>query len=267
MILELLNYSFFKHALIASLLASIICGIIGTIVIEKRLVLMGGGIAHASFGGIGLGYLLGFEPIIGALFFAVGSGFFLNKVQEGHNSKKDAIMGMFWATGMALGILFISFTPGYPPDMTSYLFGDILTVSKGYLNIMAGLTVVLIMVIIPFMSYWKSYLLDPEFFQVIGYNKKFFDNILITLVSLSIVILIKVVGIILVISLLTVPPTIAKLHSQNISGIMLLSSLIGLFLCITGLLSSYMFNIPSGATIIILSAIVLVINLVIKSKK
>jgi zinc transport system permease protein len=168
---------------------------------------------------------------------------------------------------MALGILFISFTPGYPPDMTSYLFGDILTVSKGYLNIMAGLTVVLIIVIIPFMSYWKSYLLDPEFFQVIGYNKKFFDNILITLVSLSIVILIKVVGIILVISLLTVPPTIAKLHSKNISGIMLLSSLIGLFLCITGLLSSYMFNIPSGATIIILSAIVLVINLVIKSKK
>lgn len=262
--IELLGYSFFKHAIIASVLASIICGIIGTIIIEKRLVLMGGGIAHASFGGIGLGYLLNFEPIIGALFFAVGSGFFLSKIQEGHNSKKDAIMGMFWASGMALGILFISFTPGYPPDMTSYLFGDILTVSLEYLNIMAVLTVILIATIIPFITYWKSYLLDPEFFQVSGYNKKLFDHILIILVSLSIVLLIKVVGIILVISMLTVPPTISKLYSKNISGIMLLSGIIGLILCLTGLFLSYMFNIPSGATIIILSAVSLLVNLLLK---
>ena len=136
MIEALFSYTFIRNALMSAILASIVCGIIGTIITQKRLVSMSGGIAHASFGGIGLGYLLGIEPIIGGLIFSTLASLGISTIKRRTNTNADTLIGMFWSVGMALGILFIALTPGYPPDMTSYLFGDILTVSSPYIKMM-----------------------------------------------------------------------------------------------------------------------------------
>ena len=252
---SILNYQFMQNAIISAILTSIVCGVIGTIVVEKKLVMMSGGIAHASFGGIGLGYLLGFEPIIGGLIFSLLASLGIVKIKRSTNTSADTLIGILWSLGMALGILFIALTPGYPPDMSSYLFGDILTVSNIDIYFMIILTVIIIISVFALFNYIKSYLFDEMFLNIQGINLLFLEYFLFILIALSIVILIKVVGIILVITLLTVPPAISKLISNNFHRIILLSILIGSILCILGLTLSYYFNIPSGATIIILSSI------------
>lgn len=253
MIETLFKYTFMKNAFIASILTAIVCGIIGTIIVEKKMVSMSGGIAHASFGGIGLGYLLGIDPIIGGLIFAVLSSLGITTINRKTNTNSDSLIGIFWAVGMSLGILFISLTPGYPPDMTSYLFGDILTVSSFYIKIMAVLSLIILIAIAVIFNHWKSYLFDEEFAKVLGMKTLIFEYFLFILVALSIVILIKVVGIILSIALLTIPPAIAKLLSYKLKNIMIISSILGIVFNITGLIISYQYNIPSGSTIILLS--------------
>ncbi len=161
----IINYSFMQNALIAAVLSSIVCGIMGTIIIEKQLVSMSGGIAHTSFGGIGLGYLLGIEPIIGGFAFAVMAAIAIVTIRRRANTYTDTLIGMFWSVGMALGILFITLTPGYPPDMTSYLFGDILTVSSTYLYLIMILALVIILVITGKFKIIKGYLFDEELFS------------------------------------------------------------------------------------------------------
>jgi zinc transport system permease protein len=249
----LLNYTFMQNAFLAALFASIICGIIGTIITEKKLVGMSGGIAHASFGGIGLGYLLGIEPILGGLFFSVLSAMGVSAIKRKTNTKNDTLIGMLWAFGMALGILFIAVKPGYPPDMTSYLFGDILTVSTLYIKIMVLLIIIIVFTLISFFNFWKSFLFDEEYARIKGINTVLFEYILYIMIALSIVILIKVVGIILVIALMTIPPAISKLFTRKLSSLMIISTLLGIFLSIAGLVVSYVYRIPSGATIIIIS--------------
>jgi len=256
MIEALFNYTFFQNAFVAAILASIVCGIIGTIITQKGLVSMSGGIAHTSFGGIGLGYLLGIEPIIGGLVFSILASLGISTIKRKINTNSDTLIGMFWSVGMALGILFIALTPGYPPDMTSYLFGDILTVSSLYIKMMILLSIIIIFSITSIFNYWRGYLFDEEYTKVLGVNTLFLEYILYVLISLSIVILIKVVGIILAIALLTIPPAIAKIFTYNFRDMMILSSLLGAVFCISGLFISYIYNIPSGSTIILLSAIV-----------
>ncbi|SHK09038.1 metal ABC transporter permease [Paramaledivibacter caminithermalis] len=255
MIKTLFGYTFMQNAFMAAILASIVCGVIGTIITQKRLVSMSGGIAHASFGGIGLGYLLDIEPIIGGLIFSVLASLGISIIKRKTNTYSDTLIGMFWSFGMALGILFISLTPGYPPDMTSYLFGDILTVSSLYIKMMAILSFIIIFFIACIFNYWRAYLFDEEFTKTLGVNTLALEYTLFILISLSIVILTKVVGIILVIALLTIPTAIAKLFTYNLKNMMTLSSIIGAIFSISGLLISYQYNIPSGATIILLSVI------------
>jgi len=254
MIKAVLNYAFLQNAVLSAVLASIVCGIMGTIIVEKKLVMMSGGIAHTSFGGIGLGYYLNIEPIIGAFFFsilaAVGVVTIRNKIQ----TEIDTLMGLFWAVGMALGILFISFTPGYPPDISSYLFGDILTVTRFDLGIMALLAAVIVVTVTALFNYWQAYLFDKEFMFVNGLNTSLFEYLLFILIALSIVILIKVVGIILVIALLTAPPAIAKLFTYDLKQMMELAVVIGAVISLIGLWISYQFDISSGASIILLLA-------------
>lgn len=247
------KYAFLQHAIIGAVLASIICGIIGTIIVEKKLVMMSGGIAHTAFGGVGMGYFLKIEPIIGALIFAIISSFGIVKIKTKSKVNTDAIIGMFWSLGMALGIIFISLTPGYPPDISSYLFGDILTVSKTDLCIMAALDFIVIFIIIAFYNSIKAYLFDEEFSKVIGIEVKLIEYIVFLLIAFSVVVLIRVVGIILVIALLTVPPAISKILTFNLREIMELSILFGVVFSLLGLLISYKFHIASGASIIIVA--------------
>lgn len=264
MVDAIFKYTFLQNAIISAALASIICGIIGTIIVEKKLVMLSGGIAHASFGGIGMGYFLNIEPIIGALIFAVASSFGVVTIKEKSKVNTDTIIGMFWVLGMALGIIFISLTPGYPPDISSYLFGDILTVSKMDIYIMATLDFIVIFMVIGFFNHIKSYLFDKEFSNVIGINVKLIEYIIFLFIAFSVVVLIRVVGIMLVIALLTVPPAISKLFTYDLKKIMGLSIVFGLFFSLLGLFISYKLHIASGATIIIVAVCSYVISLIIK---
>jgi len=255
MIEAILNYNYMQHALLAALLSSVICGIMGTIIVEKRLVSMSGGIAHASFGGIGAGYFLGIEPIIGGLVFATITSLSVGQINRKTNTNSDTIISMFWSAGMALGILFIALTPGYPPDMSSYLFGDILAVSNLYLKVMIGLTILIVVVIGLVFNYWKLYLFDEEYAKIMGIKVVFLEIILYVLISLSIVILIKVVGVILAIALLTIPPAIGKLFTHSLKRLMIVSGILGAIFGLGGLIVSYYINIPSGATIILVAIV------------
>lgn len=253
MINAFFQYAFMRHAVIAVILASIVCGIIGTIVVEKKLVMMSGGIAHTAFGGIGMGYFLGIEPMIGALIFSVLSSLGIAKINRSTNTNSDTLIGMFWSLGMALGIIFIAFTPGYPPDMNSYLFGNILRVSSMDVKIMCALDVIVVAIIVVLFNYFKAYLFDDEFTQVLGINTSFLEYLTYVTIACTIVVLIRVVGIILVIALLTVPPAIAKQFTFNLKSIMIVSSFLGIIFGFAGLAISYYFNIASGASIIIVA--------------
>jgi zinc transport system permease protein len=253
MIEGLFEYAFLQHAVISAILASIVCGIMGAIITEKKLVMMSGGIAHTAFGGIGLGHFLRIEPIIGALAFAVCAALGIARIQRSTSTNADLLIGMFWSLGMALGILFIALTPGYPPDMTSYLFGDILTVSRLDISLMLLLNAVIVLTVWAYFPLLKAFLFDEEFTRVLGINTRLLENFLYVLIALTIVIVIRVVGIILVIALLTIPPAIAKQFSHDLKNIMLLSMVFGITFCLSGLWISYELHLSSGAAIILVA--------------
>ena len=250
MISELLEYKFIVNSLLAGILASISCGIIGTYIVTRRMVFLSGGITHSSFGGIGIGYFLGFNPIISAAIFGVLSALGIEFISKRSDIREDSVIGILWSFGMAIGIMFIFLTPGYAPNLMSYLFGSILTVSTLDILLMLGLSIVLILVftffyrIILFISY------DQEFARTHKIAVSLINYVLIGLVALTIVLNIKVVGIILVISLLTIPQSIANLFTKNFRNIIIVSIVIGLIGAFMGLVISYKINIPSGASII-----------------
>ncbi|SMB96558.1 zinc transport system permease protein [Desulfonispora thiosulfatigenes DSM 11270] len=255
MLEALIHYNFLQHAFLGAILASIACGIIGTIIIEKKLVMMTGGIAHASFGGIGLGYLLNFTPILGALIFSLIASLGISVIESKIKTNTDILIGMFWSLGMALGIIFISFTPGYPPDMTSYLFGDILTISGLDLILIGVLDLIIIFILISLFDYLKAFLFDEEFLKVLGINTKLINYLIYILIAFTVVILIRLVGIILILALLTTPPAIAKQFTYDFKKTILLSIGFGISFCLLGLWISYELNIASGAAIIIIAVL------------
>lgn len=262
MIEAILNYTFLQNAIIASILASIVCGIIGEIIVEKKLVMMSGGIAHTAYGGVGLGYLLGFEPIIGAIIFSILAAIGIGVVKKKNVANSDIIIALFWSLGMALGIIFIGLIPGYPPDINSYLFGNILSVTKSDLLIMLIMTIIVIASTVIFYNHWKVYLFDEEFAKVLGLKTNLFNYVLLILIALTIVVLIRVAGIILVIALLSAPAAISALFSKNLKNRMLLSILIGIVFSFCGIWISYELDVSSGATIIILlTSIYFILNL------
>jgi len=250
MITELLQYKFIVNSLLAGILASISCGIIGTYIVTRRMVFLSGGITHASFGGIGIGYFFGFNPVISAAIFGILSALGIEYVSKRSNIREDSAIGILWSFGMAIGIMFVFLTPGYAPNLMSYLFGSILTVSALDIWLMLALSVLLILVFSLFYRLILFIAYDQEFARTHQIDVSFFNYLLISLVALTIVLNIKVVGIILVISLLTIPQSIANLFTKNFKNIMLVSVVIALIGAFLGLLISYKINIPSGASII-----------------
>jgi zinc transport system permease protein len=250
MISDLLEYKFILNSLLAGILASISCGIIGTYIVTRRMVFLSGGITHSSFGGIGIGYYLGFNPIITAAIFAVLSAFGIEFISKRSNIREDSVIGILWSFGMAVGIMFIFLTPGYAPNLMSYLFGSILTVSSLDIALMAGLSFILIVVFVLFYRIIVFVSYDQEFARTHQIAVSLVNYALIGLVALTIVLNIKVVGIILVISLLTIPQSIANLFTKNFKNIIISSIVIGFVGAFLGLVISYKINIPSGASII-----------------
>ncbi len=252
MIEAVLKYNFLQNAVYSALMASVVCGIIGTIIVEKKLVMMSGGIAHTSFGGVGLGYYLNIEPIFGAMLFALLSSVAIVTIRRKTEVDSDTLIGIMWAMGMSLGILFISFMKGYPPDMSSYLFGDILTVTNLDIKVMLVLVVFVVLAVTALFNQWKAYLFDEEFSYVRGLNTNFYEYFLFILIALTVIVLIRVTGIVLIIALLTAPPAMARLFTYNFKNIIYLAIIFGIIFSISGLWLSYLFNIPSGASIILL---------------
>lgn len=248
--IELLQYDFFVKAFAAAVLASISCGIIGGYVVAKRIVFISGGITHASFGGIGLAFFLGFNPLIGAVMFAILSALgiqFFTKVAE---IREDSSIAIWWSLGMALGIIFVFLTPGYTPNLMSYLFGNILTVTTSELWWMSILVIVILVVFLIFFKPILYIAFDEEFAKTAGLPVAFFNYVIITLIALTVVLNIRVVGIILILSLLTIPQATANLFTSDFKKLLLLSTVFAFAGSVSGLFISWMLDIPSGAAII-----------------
>lgn len=253
MIETILKYNFLQNAIMAAILASIACGVIGVYIMEKKLVMMSGGIAHTAFGGIGLGYFLKVEPIFTALGVSVIAALAVAALKRKAMTDSDLLIGMFWSLGMALGVVFIAMTPGYPPDIASVLFGNILAVSRSDLRLILGLDILVLATVYAFFQAFKAYIFDEEFASVAGVPVRALEYLMYVLVAVTVVVMIRVVGIILVIALLTAPPAIAKQFTYDMKKIMALSVLLGIGFCFTGLWVSYTVRLASGASIVMVA--------------
>jgi len=252
---EALQYDFMRNALLAGLLVSISCGIIGSLVVVNRIVFISGGIAHAAFGGVGLGFFCGFSPFLGAAIFASGVSLIMGAVSLKSKHRADTIIGVLWAIGMAVGIILIDLTPGYHVDLMSYLFGSILAVPAADLWLMLPLDVFILLVVLVFYKEFVALSYDEQFAFVVGVPVKTLYMLLLGMTALSIVMIIRVVGLILVIALLTIPPFIAEKYTRSLGQMMVLASLLGICFTISGLWLSYTFDLTSGATIILVAGV------------
>ena len=258
------EYAFMQNAFIAAVLVSVACGLVGTYVVVKRIVFISGGISHAAFGGIGLGYFLGVNPILAAIPFSIVSALLMGLTSKKVKISEDTAIGILWSLGMAIGIIFINLTPGYVPDLMSYLFGSILTVPVNDLIIMFILDVIIISMVLLFQREFQGISFDEEFSQVMGMPTTLIYLLLLSLVALSVVVMIKVVGVILVIALLTIPAAIAKQYTYNLGRMMILAVIMGMILTTAGLYMSYLFNLASGATIVLVLGLGFFVSLLVQ---
>ena len=253
--LEILHYEFIQNALISAILVSIIAGIIGSLIVVNRMVFLAGGIAHTSYGGIGIAIYFGLPIFLGATLFSVSAALLMAYITLHNRHRIDTFIGLIWAVGMAIGIILIDLTPGYNVDLMSYLFGSILAVSKDDIYYMSILLVSIILVIL----FWYRDILavsyDTQYAKLRGINVQFFYTLILVLSALTVVISIKVVGLILVIALLTIPIYIAEKLSNSLLSMMVISSILSTIFSLIGLFISYNYDISSGATIIIVSAV------------
>lgn len=258
--IDALQFEFMRNALAAGLLASVICGIMGTLVVVNRIVFLSGGIAHAAYGGIGLAYFFGWPFLLSTVGFSLAAAMLMAAISIKAKHRADTIIGVIWALGMAFGVILLDLTPGYNVDLMSYLFGSILTVPKTDLLIMLVMGI-LITILVAY--YYKDLLAlsyDEEFAKIRGVPVKGLYFTLIGMLAITIVMVIQVVGLILVIALLTIPPFIVEKHAKSLLQMMVGSSVLGALFTIIGLWLSYAYNLTSGATIIMVSGIAFLIS-------
>ncbi|MGE0050608.1 MAG: metal ABC transporter permease [Arcobacter sp.] len=265
--LEVLQYSFIQNALIAGILISIAAGIIGSLVVVNKITFLTGGIAHSSYGGIGLAIYLGIPVLFGATIFAVLTAIIIAIITLKNRTRIDAIIGIMWASGMAIGIIFVDLTPGYNVDLMSYLFGSIIAVSNEDLIFMSLLDFFIIFIILFFYKQILAVSYDSEFASLRGINVKFFYTLILILAALCVVAAIKAVGLILVIALLTIPTYLAETFANKLSSMMMISSILATIFTIIGLIVSYIYDISSGASIIMVSVIILTVVKLIGLKR
>lgn len=253
------SYQFIINALIISAICSLSSALIGTWVVIKRKVLISGGITHSSFGGIGIAYFLNMNPIIGSAIFAIATALGIEILSEKGKLREDSAIGMFWSLGMAIGILFISLTPGYAPDLLGYLFGNILTTSSADI-ILSGIITTLILIWFT-VNYKKIIYIafDEQYAQSLKVNTRFHNIMMMMLTAITIVMNIKVAGIILVISMLCIGQSAANLIVKNVKSIIIYSFAFNIIASFGGIVLSWYTNIPSGATIIIILTLIYII--------
>lgn len=253
--LEVLQYNFMQHALAASLLASVACGIVGTLVVVNRLVFLAGGVAHAAYGGVGLAFYAGLPVLPSAIGFSLFSSLIMAGVSLTHKNKADTAIGVLWAAGMATGIILMDLTPGYNVDLMGFLFGSILAVPAEDITLMLWLDILLIALTIILYPGLKVLSFDPEYARARGLPVTFLYCLLIAMAAVSVVMIIRVVGLILVIALLTIPPFMAERSAASLHGMMITATLWAILFCFSGLAIAYHFNLTSGACIIGVAAV------------
>jgi len=252
--LEMLSYDFMQNALLAAILVSIATGFIGTFIVVNRMVFLAGGIAHSAYGGVGMAIYFGIPVLLGAGLFAVAAGLLMAWLTFDKARRPDTVIGVIWALGMAIGIIFIDLTPGYNVDLMSYLFGSILAVPGEDLFFMVILDILIVTLTLLFYKSFLAISYDAEFAGLRGVPVKFFYFLLLCLAALTVVIAIRVVGLIMVIALLTIPTYLAERLSRSLLSMMIVASLLAALFSIGGLLLSYYYDITSGAAIIVVAA-------------
>jgi zinc transport system permease protein len=251
--MEALQFDFMRNALMAGVLVSLACGIVGTFVVINRIVFVSGGIAHAAYGGIGLGYFFRFNPVVGAIIFSIGAALAMGIVQRQTRQRTDTIIGVIWAIGMAIGIILVDLTSGYKADLMSYLFGSILAVPTRDLWIMLGLDLIIVVLVSLFYKELLAISFDEMFATVMSVPVNIIYLTLMCLIALTVVMMMRVVGLIMVIALLTMPAAISGQFVKNMRKMMLLASLLGIVFTTLGLWLSFRLNLTSGATIILVA--------------
>ncbi len=261
----LMSYSFMQNAVIAAVLASIACGIIGSYVVVKRIAFISGGIAHAVLGGMGIAYFFGARPLLGAIPAALLFALIIGWVSLHVKTREDATIGALWAVGMAVGIMFIYKTPGYAKDLPSYLFGNILMVSRGNILLLLILDVVIIVAVVVFYKAFMAVCFDEEFARLQGLRVEALYMLLLCLIALSVVILVQVVGIVLVIALLTLPAAIAGQWTSGLRAMILGACGAALLFTLSGLVVSFPHDLPAGATIVLIAGLAFLVSTVVRS--
>ena len=253
---ELFDYTFFRYALVAALLAGVLCACVGTYVVTRRMSLVSGGIAHSSLGGVGVGAWLGFSPVAGAAVFALLSGFIIRWLSRRRGVREDSAIAMVWTFGMSVGIITSYLAPSFLPELPSFLFGNILTITFSDILVLLVLTVFFAL----FLPQIIAVAFDYDFAVSQHIRAGLLDAVMTALVALTVVACLKVVGIIMVIAMLSVPQVTANIFSCSFRGMVLLSALISIFNCMLGFVISYLLDVPCGASIILVSVFIYVLS-------
>ena len=252
---EILSYDFMRNALFGGLLVSIVCGVVGSLVVINRMSFIAGGIAHGAYGGIGIALFLGISPVLGASVFALFLGLLIAYVTLRNTERFDAVIGAIWAFGMALGIIFADLTPGYKSDLMSFLFGSILAINHENLIFIGICGAAFAALTACFYRQFLAISFDKEFALLRGVNTSIFYYVLVVMASLAVVASIQIVGLILVISLMTIPPFIAEKISKSLGSMMAISCALSALFCAAGLVLSFKLNLTSGASIILVASV------------
>jgi zinc transport system permease protein len=252
---EALQLEFIRNALAAGILVSLVCGVIGTLVVVNRIVFLAGGIAHAAYGGIGLAFFMGWPYVVGTLGVSVVSAGIMAAVTLKARHRVDAMVGVIWAVGMAIGVILLDLTPGYNADLMSYLFGSILAVPASDLWQMGAIGIGVVTTVTFYYNDFLAMSYDDEFARLRRVPVTFLYCLLLVMIALTVVMIIRVVGLILVIALLTIPPFIAEKFTGSLRAMMVVASLLSCIFTVSGLWLSYLFNLTSGATIILVAAV------------
>ncbi|MCH5247901.1 MAG: metal ABC transporter permease [Muribaculaceae bacterium] len=258
--MSLLEYGFFRNALIGILFISVAAAIIGTYVIIRRLVAITGGVTHACFGGLGLGYFLGWNPLIMAAFFAIASALGVEWMSSNHKVRSDSAVAVIWALGMAIGILFVFLTPGYVPELNSFLFGNILTITLTDIIIFGAFTLILLVFYFLCFNSIVVVAFDRDYSAVSGQPVKFINMCMAILVAICVVLTIKMVGIMLLMSMFSLPALIAETRCNSFRSITLWAVIISVVTCVSGLVISAYIDVPCSAIIVIIQVVLFAIG-------
>jgi zinc transport system permease protein len=263
---DILHFEFMRNALFAAILSSVACGIIGTYVVVRKIGFISGGIAHTAFGGIGLGYYLGVNPLVGIIPFSLAAALGIGLLTRKAKVAEDTAIGAFWAAGMAIGVILIGLTPGYAPNLFSYLFGNILTVPSSDLKLILMLDLMIVLMVWLFSKEFLAVSFDEEYARISGLKTVALDLLMLCLIALTVVIMVRVVGIVMVIALLTIPAAVARSFSRTLQGMMVLAIAFSVMFSIAGLWLSWVFDVASGATIILVASFVFLVTALLKAR-